>query len=117
MLKLFERNTGLQVIIILVVAVLLWIQPLAHPEPMPAPDGFAPLYSLIYHIGLSPLVAVIIAMLLVLLGGFFLNLIMTNVRRYRRFYGIISLLIQPRGDMQHRHSPHEEPRAQCDRDP
>lgn len=79
MLKIFERNTGLQVIIILVVAVLLWIQPLAHPEPMPAPDGFAPLYSLIYHIGLSPLVAVILAMLLVLLGGFFLNLIMTNV--------------------------------------
>ena len=42
MLKLFNRNTGFQIIVILVVTILLWLRPLANPQPMPEVDGFAP---------------------------------------------------------------------------
>lgn len=78
MLKLFEKNTGLQIVLILVVTALLWMQPLADPQPMSASDGFAPLYSLLFNLHLAPLAAVIVAMLLVLVGGFLLNIILAN---------------------------------------
>lgn len=78
MLKLFEKNTGIQVIVILMVTVLLWLRQLRDPQPLPTADGFAPLYNLLHGLGLVPLAGVIIAMLLVFLGGLGLNLMLTN---------------------------------------
>ena len=76
MLKLFERNTGMQSVIILAVVVLLWIPSIVHPIPLSPADGFAPLYALISP--LSPILAAIIAMLLVIAAGFLLNIILVN---------------------------------------
>ena len=78
MLKLFEKNTVFQIVVILVVTILLWLPHLADPQPMTPPDSFAPLYSLIYSLSLSPLLAVIIAIVLVIIGGFLLNLMLAN---------------------------------------
>ncbi|MGX8712594.1 MAG: hypothetical protein ACSW8I_02760 [bacterium] len=79
MLRLFEKNTLLQVVIILAVMAILWVPAFGSPIPMTPPDGFAPLYSLVYSIGLSPWVSLIIAIILILLGGVFLNLLLVNV--------------------------------------
>ena len=78
MLKLFERSTGFQIVVILVVTILLWLHALAHPQPMTPPDTFAPLYSLLYSLSISPLASVISAMVLVIAGGILLNLMLTN---------------------------------------
>lgn len=74
MLKLFERNTVVQVAIILLVTALLWVKAFANPQPMPAPEGFAPLYSLLWGLGLPATVTVVIALVLVLVGGLFFNI-------------------------------------------
>jgi hypothetical protein len=79
MLRLFGRNTGIQAIIILAVVVVLWFGALIHPEPMPEPVGFAPLYSLIYSLGMGPLVAVILSIVLAVGGGLCLNIMMVRV--------------------------------------
>ena len=78
MLKLFEKSTGFQVVVILVVTILLWMHALAHPQPMTPPDTFAPLYGLLYSLSLSPFLSVLIAMLLVIAGGILLNLMLSN---------------------------------------
>lgn len=78
MLKLFEKNTILQAVIILVVTALLWGQAFADPQPI-APSGhYAPLYDLLCSLNPSPLVATILAMMLVVLGGFFFNYILVR---------------------------------------
>ena len=79
MLKLFERNTIFQVVVILVVTILLWLPHLSSPQPMPEPAPFAPLYSLLYNCHFSPLLAVLLAIVLVVGGGIHLNLILANV--------------------------------------
>ena len=79
MLKLFERNTIFQVVVILVVTILLWLPHLASPQPMPEPAPFAPLYSLLYNCHFSPLLAVLLAIVLVVGGGIHLNLILAIV--------------------------------------
>lgn len=78
MLKLFEKNAGIQAAVILVAMVLLWLQPLAHPQPMAPADGFAPLYNLLYALHLSPLAAVILSMVLIMVGGVSLNLMLVH---------------------------------------
>ena len=78
MLKLFERNTVFQIVVILVVTTLLWLPHLAAPQPMTEPSAFAPLYGLLYSLSLSPLAAVIIAIVLVIVGGILLNLMLAN---------------------------------------
>ena len=78
MLKLFEKNTGLQAVLIMVALVVLWLPSLLAPQPMEAPAGTAPLYELLYRLSLPPIVAVIIAMVLVLTGGLLLNLTLVN---------------------------------------
>lgn len=78
MLKLFERSTLFQVFVILVVTMLLWLPHLANPQPMPEPAPFAPLYDLLYSCHFSPLLAVLIAMVLVVTGGILLNLMLAN---------------------------------------
>lgn len=78
MLKIFEKSTIVQVFTILVVTALLWAKALADPQPM-APSGhFSPLYDLIFNLSIPPLVGVIIAMVLVVLAGFFANLVLAN---------------------------------------
>ena len=59
--KLFEKNTVMQVVIILATLALLWVRPMFSPEPMPAPDGYAPLYSLVYNLSMPPVVAMVAA--------------------------------------------------------
>lgn len=78
MLKLFNRNTGFQIIVILVVTILLWLRPLANPQPMPEVDGFAPLYNILQSLSLAPLISVMLAMVLVVLGSLGLNLMLAN---------------------------------------
>ena len=80
MVKLFERNIAVQIVLIIVALALLWFRPLIAPSVMPEADGTALLYDLLYH-WLSPLprLAVIIAMLLVLAEGILLNILLADV--------------------------------------
>ena len=77
MIKLFNKNMALQALLILVVTGLFWGQALANPQPLPDGDGV--LYHLL-HQALSsvPLIAVILAMILVLTEGVLLNLILAG---------------------------------------
>lgn len=78
MVKLFLKNTLVQVLLILAATLLLWGRSLVHPPAMA--DGDAVLYHLLY-MGLSslPRLAVILALLLVLAEGVWLNLLLANV--------------------------------------
>lgn len=78
MLKLFEQSTVFQVVVILVVTMLLWFPQMADPQPMAAPVGFAPLYEVLYNCAFSPMLAVVIAIVLVIAGGVMLNLLLAN---------------------------------------
>lgn len=78
MIKLFEKNTVIQVTVILVAALLVWHKGYATPQPMTADGHFAPLYHLLCHLHLSQPLATTIALLLSLLGGFFLNLTLSH---------------------------------------
>ena len=78
MLKLFEKSTLFQVVVILLVTILLWLPLLADPQPLTTPDGFAPLYSLLYNLSLSPLLSVIIAIVIIIVGGILLNLMLAK---------------------------------------
>lgn len=77
MLKLFERSMLLQVVLVLAALALLWARSLASPPPVV--EDHAILFSLI-HSWLSevPLLAVILAMILVLVEGFGLNMILAE---------------------------------------
>lgn len=79
MLKLFEKNTVFQVVFILVATALLWSGALADPQPMEPASHFAPLYDLLCSLSLSPTLCVVVAMLLVVLCGYFFNLMLTRV--------------------------------------
>lgn len=77
MIKLFSRNMALQVLLILAALVLFWLRALAAPQTMP--DGDAILYHMLQQaLSSLPLLAVIIAMLLVLAEGVLLNLVLAN---------------------------------------
>lgn len=78
MLKLFEKSTGIQAIVILAVTILLWMHALVNPQPMTPSASFAPLYSLLYSLSISPLLSVLIAIVLVIVGGILLNLMLVN---------------------------------------
>lgn len=80
MLKLFQRDILIQVLLILVALLLLWGRALLAPQPMVAGDHPAVLYGLICSwLESVPRLAVVIAMLLVLTEGIVLNLILANV--------------------------------------
>ena len=79
MLKLFEKNTVFQVVFILVATALLWSGAIADPQPMEPASHFAPLYDLLCSLSLSPTLCVVVAMLLVVLCGYFFNLMLTRV--------------------------------------
>lgn len=68
---------ALQVLLILVALALFWVRSLSAPQPMP--DGDAILYHLLQQVLSSvPLLAVIIAMLLVLAEGVIINLVLAD---------------------------------------
>ena len=78
MVKLFKKNMVLQVLLIVAATLLLWGRALVTPTPMA--DGDAILYHLLY-MGLAslPRLAVVIAILLVLAEGVWLNLLLANM--------------------------------------
>lgn len=78
MLKLFERNTVVQVIVIIAVTLLLWLQPLAQPQAPLSSIHYTPLYDLLCLDSLSPFFATLLALLLVLMDGFYLNFILSK---------------------------------------
>ena len=77
MINLFRKNTVIQVLLILAATLLLWGRSLVHPPTMA--DGDAVLYHLLY-MGLSslPRLAVVLALLLVLTEGVWINLLLAN---------------------------------------
>ena len=79
MLKLFDKNTVFQVAFIIVAIVLLWFEAFSEPQPMTPAGHFAPLYDLLCSLSLSPTLCVVVAMLLVVLCGYFFNLMLTRV--------------------------------------
>ena len=80
MLKLFSRNTIVQALLILLVLVLLWLRPLLTPVPMQSGEHPAILYGLLCQwLSPHPLLAVILAMVIVLVEGLMLNLLLANV--------------------------------------
>ena len=78
MIKLFRKNMVTQVLLIVAALLLLWIRALLHPTAMT--DGGGVLYHLIY-LGLSPLprVATVVAMVLIVAEGLWLNLLLSDV--------------------------------------
>ena len=78
MLKLFERNTVIQAILILMVTGLLWAKAFAHPLPMVATGHYSPLYDLLCQLSLSPFLSTLLALMLVVGGGVCLNLTLAN---------------------------------------
>ena len=78
MIDLFRKNTLVQVLLILVAILLLWGRSLVHPPAMA--DGDAVLYHLLY-LGLSslPRLAVILAVLLILVEGVWLNRLLSDI--------------------------------------
>lgn len=77
MLKDLERNTVLQIALLLVVALVLWGRALVHPDVMPDACGYSPLYSAQQHT-LAPRLAVVLSLLLSIGGGLLLNLTMVR---------------------------------------
>lgn len=74
MVRLFRTNIVLQVIIIAAVSLLLWGRTLVGGGGVVAADGFAPLYRPIYSLlNQVPMVASIIAFVLIVAEGFLLN--------------------------------------------
>ena len=78
MLRLFGQNTPVQAITLLAAMVLIWARPLAHTRPMAEAAGYAPLYTPLCSLAIPPLAAAIAAMLLILLGGYCLNLMLAH---------------------------------------
>ena len=79
MLKLFEKSTVVQALVILLVTALLWFKSFINPQPMMPTDNYAPLYNLLCSLHPSPVLSTIIAMTLVVLGGFFFNIMVAGV--------------------------------------
>ena len=46
MLKLFEKSTVVQALVILLMTALLWFKSFINPQPMMPTDNYAPLYNL-----------------------------------------------------------------------
>ncbi len=78
MLKLFERNTIVQAILILTVTGLLWAKAFVHPLPMVATGYYSPLYDLLCQLSLTPFLATLLALILVVGGGIYLNITLAN---------------------------------------
>ena len=79
MLKIFEKNTVVQVIFILGVTALLWFGAFANPQPMMPSSHYAPLYNLLLFLNPSPVLATVIALILVVVGGLFFNIMLVKV--------------------------------------
>lgn len=80
MLKIFQRNTALQIVLMVVALLLLWIRPLLTPPELSAGDHPALLYSILCSwLSSTPRLAVVIAMLLVLTEGIMLNWVLSDV--------------------------------------
>ena len=79
MLKLFEKSTVVQALVILLVTALLWFKSFINPQPMMPTDNYAPLYNLLCSLHPSPVLSTIIALTLVVLGGFFFNIMVAGV--------------------------------------
>ena len=78
-MKLFNQSILLQAVVILLAMLALWAPALAAPAAMPAAGGATPLYDLLARwLQAVPLVAVIIAMVLVLVEGVLLNLLLVD---------------------------------------
>lgn len=71
MLKLFRRNTYLQLLIILAATAAMWFPAFVHPLPLPTHQGGVLFYLLAEWV--TPRAGSIIAIVLILLEGFFLN--------------------------------------------
>lgn len=80
MIRLFERNMTLQVMLIVAALLVLWLPSMVHPPAMVTGSETGILYDLVYRwLSPAPLWAVIVAMLLVVAEGFHLNLLLSNV--------------------------------------
>ncbi len=80
MIKFFQSSIVLQGALVLLVLVLLWLQPLMAPPAIELGEHPAWLYALLCTpLQSVPLLAVILAMLLVLAEGILLNLLLANL--------------------------------------
>ncbi len=80
MIKLFQGNIGFQLILILLVLVMLWIQPLINTPIISLDNNYAIGFKLIYDLLKDfPSIAVIISMVIILIEGFAINIILANV--------------------------------------
>lgn len=70
----------LQVMLIVAALLVLWLPSMVHPPAMVTSRETGILYDLVYRwLGPAPLWAVIVALLLVVAEGFYLNLLLSNV--------------------------------------
>lgn len=79
MIKIFRHNTVLQIIIILAVTLLLWLPSLIHPQAPVSGHNYAVLYAMLHSwLSTVPTVATILALLLTVGEGLWLNVILDN---------------------------------------
>ena len=78
MLKALEKNTVLQVLVLLALIIILWSGALIHPVAMAPSESYGPLYDVLLGLGLPPRMGVTLAILLVLGGGLSLNWVLTR---------------------------------------
>lgn len=79
-MNLFKQSIPVQALVIMLAMTALWYGAIASPLPMPTPQGGDVLYGVLYSwLNKTPLLAVIIAMLLVLFGGVLLNILLVDL--------------------------------------
>lgn len=80
MLKLFQRNMALQIVLILAAVALLWMKPLVSPPMLSVGEHPAILYSLLCSwLASVPRLAVVLALVLTLVGGICINILLADV--------------------------------------
>ena len=79
-MPIFKQSILVQAVVILLAMAALWAGAIAHPQPMPMPQGSDVLYGVLYGwLGGMPGLAVAVAMLVVLASGVLLNVLLVDV--------------------------------------
>lgn len=77
--KIFKQNVILQLLIIIAVSVCLWMKAFVSPLPATTPDGAAVLYETLFAwLVPHPVLSAVLALLLVLAEGLWINSILYN---------------------------------------
>jgi hypothetical protein len=79
LIKVFRSDFSFQILIIVALATLLWLNGYIHPIPMPSSDAIIPFYDMLKEVlGSIPWLVTTLGLILVLAEAVLLNLILTS---------------------------------------